>query len=119
MNPLWNDIIIAGKDFLGYVDKIGTAYEDRFIATRFGSYLAIPILRAKWRPDLIEGEARALLEGCLRVLFYRDCRVLNYIQIAKATKNDNAVVSDPYDLETNWSGFEATNGDMDGDGGWW
>ena len=32
-----------------------------------------------------EGEARELLEECLRVLFYRDCRALNKIQIAKAT----------------------------------
>mmetsp|Transcript_8764 Transcript_8764/g.18084 ORF Transcript_8764/g.18084 Transcript_8764/m.18084 type:complete len:189 (-) Transcript_8764:39-605(-) len=118
MNPLWNDIIIAGKDFLGYVDKIGTTYEDSFIATGFGSYLAIPILRSKWRPDLTEGEARALLEDCLRVLFYRDCRALNRIQIAKVQGDDDAVVSDPYELETNWSGFEATKGDMDGDGGW-
>lgn len=32
---------------------------------------------------MTEGEARALLEDCLRVLFYRDCRALNRIQIGK------------------------------------
>ncbi|GMI02100.1 hypothetical protein TrVE_jg8042 [Triparma verrucosa] len=120
MNPLWNDLVIAGSGFLGYVDKIGTTYEDDFIATGFGSYLAIPILRSKWRPDLTEGEARALLEDCLRVLFYRDCRALNRIQIAKVAEGETGVVSEPYELETNWegAGFESTKGGMEGDGGW-
>lgn len=81
MDPLWNNLLVGGfkdgKSFLGSVlpiirsradpslvapcrsvDLIGTAYEDEFLATGFGSYLAIPILRKKWRPDLEEGEVR-------------------------------------------------------------
>ena len=120
MDPLWNDIIVAGPSFLGLVDKIGTTYTDNFIATGFGSYLAIPILRKKWRQDMSEGEARALLEDCLKVLFYRDCRALNRVQIAKVTTADGAIVSEPYELETDWSAasFATTKGDLDGDGGW-
>lgn len=124
MNPLWNDILVAGYSkekgaFLGCVDKIGTAFEDDVLATGFGSYLCLPILREKWRPDLEEGEARALLEDCLRVLFYRDCRALNRIQIAKATA-EGTLVSEPYELETSWdsASFVQTKGDLDGDGGW-
>lgn len=125
MNPLWNDILVAGYDkddksaFLGLVDKIGTAYEDNILATGFGSYLALPILREKWRVDMEEGEARALLEDCLRVLFYRDCRALNKIQIAKATA-DGTLVSEPYEIETSWdsASFVATKGQLEGDGGW-
>merc|ERR1712194_603504 len=124
-NPLWNDLIIGGYDpvkkepFLGLVDKIGTAYTDNILATGFGSYLATPLLREKWRPDLEEGEARALLEDCMRVLFYRDCRALNRIQIAKATP-DEVLISDPYELETNWDSAEymKPKGQLDGDGGW-
>eukprot|EP01083_Nonionella_stella_P041270 111906_1 len=128
MNPLWNDLIVAGftgsgddsVPFLGYVDKIGTTYEDNFIATGFGSYLAIPILREKYRADLEEGEARALLEDCMRVLFYRDCRALNKIQIAKVTKDDGVLISDPYEIETDWksASFVEPKGQLDGDGGW-
>jgi 20S proteasome subunit beta 7 len=125
MNPLWNDLIVAGfsakgDPFLGYVDKIGTTYEDSFIATGFGSYLAIPILREKYREDLTEGEARALLEDCMRVLFYRDCRALNKIQLAKVTKEDGVLISDPYEIETNWNSasFVEPKGQLDGDGGW-
>ena len=94
MDPLWNDLIVAGPDFLGFVDKIGTTFQDNFIATGFGSHLSLPILRDKWRADLTEGEARTILEDCLRVLFYRDCRALNRIQIAKVT-NEGSVVSEP------------------------
>lgn len=108
-NPLWNQLLVAGcstgeegKPFLGYVDLIGTAYEENFIATGFGAYLAIPLIRERWSEDLDEGEARALLEDCLRVLFYRDCRALSRIQIAKATKEGTVIISDPYELSTDW-----------------
>eukprot|EP00388_Colpodella_angusta_P044529 GDKK01063192.1.p1 GENE.GDKK01063192.1~~GDKK01063192.1.p1 ORF type:complete len:250 (+),score=41.50 GDKK01063192.1:99-848(+) len=104
-NPLWNQLLVAGfhkeAPFLGYVDLIGTAYEENFIATGFGAYLAIPLIREKWYPEMDEGEARSLLEDCLRVMFYRDCRALNRIQIAKATA-DGTLVSEPYEISTEW-----------------
>lgn len=58
--------------------------------------MALPIMRSRWHEDLTEGEARALLEDALRVLFYRDCRALNRIQIAKVrpTKLALLVTSD-------------------------
>jgi len=130
MNPLWNDVVVAGfaqdKDgstgepFLGLVDKIGTAYGDDVLATGFGSYLALPILREKYRGDLEEGEARALLEDCMRVLFYRDCRASNRIQIAKVTKEEGVLISDPYELDTSWdsASFVTPKGEIEGDGGW-
>ena len=37
----------------------------------------------RWRADLSEGEARAILEDCMRVLWYRDTRALNRVTIAK------------------------------------
>jgi len=123
MNPLWNNLLVGGfKDgapFLGSVDLIGTAYEDDFVATGFGSYLAIPLLRKQWRPDMTEAEARDLLESCLRVLFYRDCRALNRIRIAKATA-EGTVISPAYELSTSWAAasFQAVKGGLEGDGGW-
>ena len=71
------------------------------MASGFGAYLAIPLIREKWSPDLEEGEARALLEDCLRVLFYRDCRASSRIQIAKATA-EGVLVSEPFELQTDW-----------------
>ncbi|KAL7451599.1 hypothetical protein ACHAWC_003423 [Mediolabrus comicus] len=131
MNPLWNDVVVAGfkqnadgttsdEPFLGVVDKIGTAYEDDILATGFGGYIALPLLREKYSPNMEEGEARALLEDCLRILFYRDCRALNRVQIAKVTKEQGVLVSDPYELDTHWEfkGFITNKGEMGTDGGW-
>jgi 20S proteasome subunit beta 7 len=126
MNPLWNDLVVAGLDeadqpFLGWVDKIGTTFQEDLVATGFGSYLAIPLLREKYRPDLQEGEARALLEDCMRILFYRDCRASNRIQIAKVeASTGDILISEPYELDTHWdaASFVAPVADLDGDGGW-
>lgn len=105
MNPLWNQLLVAGfqggAPFLGYVDLIGTAYEENFVATGFGAYLAIPLIRERWNADMDEGEARALMEDCLRVMYYRDCRASNRIQIAKATA-EGVLISDPYELTSDW-----------------
>ena len=122
-NPLWNQLLVAGykngASFLGCVDLIGTAYEENFIATGFGAYLAIPLIREKWSADMEEGEVRALLEDCMRVMFYRDCRASNRIMIAKASDDGN-VVSEPYELSHEW---ETANYDKrhpyEGDGSSW
>lgn len=126
MNPIWNDVVVAGKDssgkmFLGSVDKIGTKLEEDILATGFGSYFVISLLREKWRNDMQEGEARALLEDCMRILFYRDGRASNRIQIAKVSQDSGDVlISDPYELETQWDIGTLTTPvtDLDGDGGW-
>ena len=126
MNPLWNDLVVAGLDetdkpFLGWVDKIGTTFQEDVVATGFGSYLAIPLMREKYRPDLQEGEARALLEDCMRILFYRDCRASNRIQIAKVeAATGEILISEPYELDTHWdsASFVAPVADLEGDGGW-
>ena len=125
-NPYWNDVVVAGYDeqtskpFLGTIDKLGTTLQENLVATGFGAYLAMPLLREKWRPDLNEGEARALLEDCMKVLFYRDCRASARIQLAKCT-SEGCIVSEPYDLDhsTGWNApsMVRATGDLDGDRG--
>ena len=89
-NPLYNYLIVGGfaddgvTPYLGYVDNIGTSYEDNFVTTGFGSHLALPILRKHWKEGMTRDEARALLTDCLRVLYYRDCRTMNRIRVAYA-----------------------------------
>ena len=46
MDPLWNNVVVAGLEsdgsgFVGYVDKIGTAFKDRTVATGFGAHIAL------------------------------------------------------------------------------
>jgi 20S proteasome subunit beta 7 len=67
-----------------------------------------------------EGEARCLLEDCLRVMFYRDCRASSRIQIAKAT-TEGTVISDPFELTTDWetATYDARHAVPSSDGSSW
>ncbi|EDO40407.1 predicted protein [Nematostella vectensis] len=107
-DPLWNQIIVGGiekgESFLGFVDKIGIAYEAPTLASGFGAYLAQPLLRDAYEknPNMSEEEARKLLVECLKVLFYRDGRSLNRFEIAVITK-DGTKVEEAQSADTNWS----------------
>ena len=59
--------------YLGVVDLIGTMYEDNVVATGFGNYVCLPLLR-KAGTDLSKEDAKKVLEDCMRVLFYRNCK---------------------------------------------
>jgi len=109
MNPLWNTMVVAGKSikgeaYLGYVDKIGVAFTDDTVATGFGSYIALPMMRKALaeKPDMSVEEAKAVLVRCLRVLFYRDCRSLNRFQIGVVSDSETSI-SEPISADTDWS----------------
>ncbi|KAI1789323.1 proteasome endopeptidase complex beta subunit [Ganoderma leucocontextum] len=116
INPLWNSILVGGfrdgKRFLGYVDLLGTTYSSPSIATGYGAYIAIPLLRAAVDgrvEELTEENARSLLHECMRVLFYRDARSLDKYQIA--TVNASGVhISDQVHLDTSWGFAEGLRG---------
>ncbi|XP_056266816.1 proteasome subunit beta type-4 [Pseudoliparis swirei] len=117
MNPLWNTVVIGGvyggTSFLGYVDKLGVAYEAPTVATGFGAYLAQPLMRevVENKEEISQQEARELVERCLKVLYYRDARSYNKHEIAIVTEAGVEIVG-PLSSETNWdiahmvSGFE-------------
>jgi len=112
-DPLWNSLVIAGvskldeKPFLAVTDLVGTHWEDETIATGFGNYLAQPILRKfvedkKQRGEPItEQEARKTLVECMKVLWYRDARSINRIQIARVDKTGTHI-SEPEEVDTRW-----------------
>jgi len=105
-NPLYNQFVVAGKKNdgkaqLSFVDHQGTAFEEEFIATGFGSYLAMPILRNEWRPNITLDEAKALVVKCLTVCFYRDCRAFNKIQIATCD-GQTLDISEPLPMDHFW-----------------
>eukprot|EP00947_MAST-08B_sp_MAST-8B-sp1_P005706 g5706.t1 len=122
-NPLFNTIVVAGfsggESFLGMVDSIGTAFTEDFVATGFGGHLAIPIMREEWRPDVSEDEARALLEKCMRVLYYRDCRTINKMTFSTVSAG-GPQVKEPEHLDTKWDYEGFVNPKAGGDtGGSW
>lgn len=87
MNPLWNSLLVGGfkdgQSFLGYVDLLGTTYSASTLATGYGAYIALPLLRKAVEgreTTLTEAEATEIMETALRVLFYRDARSLNKVR---------------------------------------
>lgn len=100
INPLWNACLVGGWDFkkdesfLGYVDLLGTTYTAPTLATGFGAHIAQPLLREAYeakagvdlegRPGadgrlLTAEEAEAVIDDCMKVLYYRDARSINKV----------------------------------------
>lgn len=126
MNPLWNAIILGGikdgKSFLGYVDLLGTTYQAPTLATGFASHFAQPLLREAYEKRQEQGkrgekegellsrqEAEAVLDECMKVLFYRDARSINKYQIATIT-NEGIEVSASKENQTEWKFAEGLRG---------
>lgn len=118
VDPIWNAFVVGGVDqksgepFLGFVDLLGTTYESSTIATGFGLHLAQPLLRKAVEgreKELDEAQARAIMEGCMKVLFYRDARSINRFQIATITK-EGIKVSEPSSASTDWAFAEGLRG---------
>lgn len=105
-DPYYGQFIIAGfqngKQTLGLADLRGTSFQDDTIATGYGAYIARPILRKAFKPDLSQEQAKEILESCMRVLFYRDARTYNRIQLATVTTSGVDITA-PYSLSTDWS----------------
>lgn len=115
--------------FLGYVDLLGTTYQSPTIATGFGAYIAQPLLRNSVDESdglLSEAQAEALIENCMKALFYRDARSLNKVrclwciiinfcwflskyQIAKVTA-EGVAISEPKSAQTVWGFAEGIRG---------
>jgi len=118
-DPLWNTFVIGGLDqeekpFLGYVDRLGTAFKSKHVASGFGALIALPMLREAMekKPSMNEAEAKALLTSCLSVLFYRDARSYPkyYFAVVRQGEADadgvtapNSSIEGPLHVQQDWS----------------
>lgn len=113
MNPLWNHLIIAGMEgdepILGSIDIYGSHYKDNTLATGYGAYIVRPILRNAYREGLTKEEAKQVIVDCMRVMFYRDGRALNNVEIATVTK-ESIVVDPAIEIDTYWYQGESALG---------
>mmetsp|Transcript_12309 Transcript_12309/g.21018 ORF Transcript_12309/g.21018 Transcript_12309/m.21018 type:complete len:252 (-) Transcript_12309:103-858(-) len=122
MDPLWNSVVIGGYSngeiTLGQVDLYGTNFQSEVIATGYGLHMGLPLLRNAYRPEITVEEAKKVMEDIMRVLYYRDARSTNSIQIATATK-DGVTISEMFDLETKWDFERFVKGSRDADPSTW
>jgi 20S proteasome subunit beta 7 len=112
MDPLWNSVVVGGfhkgKSFLGLSDLTGLQFEDDIIATGYGGHLAMPLMRNaldEFGSGMSYEQAKACLDNCMRVLFYRDCRAINKLQFANITADgiDITPADEAVSLDTVWN----------------
>ncbi|KAL7643582.1 UNVERIFIED_CONTAM: hypothetical protein RMT77_005565 [Armadillidium vulgare] len=107
-DPLWLDCVVAGfkagKPFLGFVNKIGMAYEADEIASGFGVHFSLPMIRdaRDKKSELTREEARKLMRECMKILYYRDCKAHHKYQIADITAEGVKIDVCDFKKETNW-----------------
>jgi len=114
-DPLWTTFVVGGiepngESFLGFVDKLGTSYKDPLIATAYGGYIAVPLLRKEWTPELTEDAAVKLLKNCMTSLFYRDARSYPKYEIAIVRKVGGAEITGPLTVEADWGIADSVSG---------
>jgi len=108
MDPLWNGSIIGGvrqdngEPFLGMVDLYGTKIESNFLVTGLGAHYCQVLMQNAWKEDLTEQEARTLIEDCMRVMFYRDKKATDEIQICKVTRA-GVQIEASYKISSEWN----------------
>eukprot|EP00357_Protocruzia_adherens_P013952 CAMPEP_0114973824 /NCGR_PEP_ID=MMETSP0216-20121206/1179_1 /TAXON_ID=223996 /ORGANISM="Protocruzia adherens, Strain Boccale" /LENGTH=240 /DNA_ID=CAMNT_0002334379 /DNA_START=62 /DNA_END=784 /DNA_ORIENTATION=+ len=106
MDPLWCSSVVAGVSedgdkFLGLTDYHGTHYEGNFVVTGLANYFVKAIIENNWNPDIEKADAIAILEKCLRVLFYRECKASDYVQFADVT-SAGVQMGEPYRITSTW-----------------
>merc|ERR1712227_280822 len=111
MDPLWNSLVVGGysngQGFLATCDLMGTQFEDDIIATGYGGHLALPLMREaheKYGTSMTKEQAQEVLDNCMRVLFYRDCRAINKLQYANITAEgiDITPIDEATGVSTQW-----------------
>ena len=107
MNPLWCSTIVGGIDknsgevFLGVSDLYGTRIEQPFLLTGLGSHYCQVLMQNRRRDDMSEDEARELILDCMKVMFYRDKKAHDQVQISTVTRA-GVTMHDPIQVPSQW-----------------
>ncbi|XP_017869469.1 PREDICTED: proteasome subunit beta type-4-like [Drosophila arizonae] len=110
------DLVIGGmtpnnKPYLGYVDSRGTALTSDVVTTGFSRVLVEPLIRERQprhRPFTYVEAVNALRE-CMKVLFYRDTRSIEYYTIGVCSR-DECKIKGPFKAKTCWKIAELNTG---------
>ena len=79
----------------------GTKVEADFLLTGLSAHYCQVLMQNAWREDLSEAEARAVIEDCMRVMFYRDKKAHDVIQISTVTAQ-GVTMHETYRIDSNW-----------------
>ena len=104
-DPVWVSCITAGINklngevFLGTSNFHGTKVEANYLLTGLGMHYCQVLMQNSWRADMTEAEARTLIEDCMKVMFYRDKKAHDKVQIATVTFQGGVQIGEAYRVE--------------------
>lgn len=113
--PLMNAWLVGGlqpnesndnklEPFLGFVDKLGTAYKSNIITTGMASHIVQPLFREVVEDQNrlpTEAEARELIRKGMENLYHRDARSWPKYQLV-VVKPDGVRTEGPIEIKGNW-----------------
>ena len=101
-DPIWVSAVIGGINnkthevFLGSSDYHGTKIEANYIITGLGNPYCGVLLANRWRADMTYEECVVLIEDCMKVMFARDKKAHDMIQISTITHEHGVKMGEPY-----------------------
>ena len=101
-DPVFVSAILAGIDrnkkeaFLGCSDHHGMKLQKDYFITGLANHYCGVLFTNNWKPDMTYDEAKELIETCIRVMFIRDKKAFDQIQISTITFADGVKMGVPY-----------------------
>ena len=95
---------VTGEPFMGYVDAHGTKIisASNTEVLGLGRHYCGRLLDEANAGNQTEAEARDLIEKCMRVMFYRDKKAIDNLQITTVTAN-GVTEHEPYRFDSEWN----------------
>ena len=94
--------VLAGIDrntkevFLGCSDPHGMKLQKDYFLTGLANHYCGVLFTNHWKPDMSEAEARELIETCIKIMFIRDKKAFDKIQISTITHANGVQMGEPY-----------------------
>ena len=73
--------------------------ESNYVITGLGNHYCQVLLENRWHKDITKEDAVALIEDCMKVMFFRDKKAHDLIQISTVTHTDGVQIGTPYRIE--------------------
>ena len=104
-DPLWISTVVGGINkkknevFLGTSDFHGMKLEQDFVLTGLSLYMCQVLVQNSWKPDMTYEEGVKLIEQCMRILFIRDKKAHDMIQISTITHEHGVKLGEPFRID--------------------
>ena len=104
-DPLWISAVVGGVNpktgevFLGSSDVHGRKLTENYLITGLANHYCPALFAQRYRPDMSYDEAKSLIEDAMRLMFFRDKKAQDVIQISTVTQANGVQLGEPYKID--------------------